>query len=176
MVQIMARRRPGDKPSSEPMMFSLLTHICVTRPQRVKHFDVDIMINFSWHLSKSISVGIYPYLKMFVWSGSWELVKMIIRRVSPDAYASLGNVNIQIMNYIYHMLCLDDCWNLCNTLTTSNNKTQWSARSHASESMVGTSIAIKWVLNTCKTVLRFWGSNVSVRYVWDIISHKSLLV
>ena len=36
LVQIMAWRRPGDKPSSEPMMVSLLTHICVTRPQWVK--------------------------------------------------------------------------------------------------------------------------------------------
>ena len=33
IFQIMAWRRPGDKPSSEPMMVSLLTHICVTRPQ-----------------------------------------------------------------------------------------------------------------------------------------------
>ena len=36
MVQIMAWRRPGDKPLSEPMMVSLLTHICITRPQWVK--------------------------------------------------------------------------------------------------------------------------------------------
>ena len=35
LVQIMAWRRPGDKPLSEPMMLSLLTHICVTRPQWV---------------------------------------------------------------------------------------------------------------------------------------------
>ena len=32
-VQIMASRHPGDKPLSEPMMVSLPTHICVTRPQ-----------------------------------------------------------------------------------------------------------------------------------------------
>ena len=32
LVQIMAWRRPGDKPLSEPMMVNLLTHICVTRP------------------------------------------------------------------------------------------------------------------------------------------------
>ena len=40
LVQIMAWRRPGGKPLSEPMMVSLLTHICVTRPQCVKkaHF------------------------------------------------------------------------------------------------------------------------------------------
>ena len=33
LVQIMAWPRSGDKPLSEPMMVSLLTHICVTRPQ-----------------------------------------------------------------------------------------------------------------------------------------------
>ena len=36
LVQIMAWRRLGDKPLSEPMIVSLLTHICVTRPQWVK--------------------------------------------------------------------------------------------------------------------------------------------
>ena len=36
LVQIMAWRRPGDKPLSEPMMVSLPTHIWVTRPQWVK--------------------------------------------------------------------------------------------------------------------------------------------
>ena len=33
LVQNMVWRQPGDKPLSEPMMVSLLTHICVTRPQ-----------------------------------------------------------------------------------------------------------------------------------------------
>ena len=36
LVQIMAWRRSGDKPLSEPMLVRLLTHICVTRPQWVK--------------------------------------------------------------------------------------------------------------------------------------------
>ena len=35
----MAWRRPGDKPLSELMMVSLLTHICVTPPQWVKRRD-----------------------------------------------------------------------------------------------------------------------------------------
>ena len=35
LVQIMAWRRSGDKLLSEPMMFGLPTHICVTRPQWV---------------------------------------------------------------------------------------------------------------------------------------------
>ena len=36
LVQIMAWRRPGDKPLSEPMMVTLPMHICVARPQWVK--------------------------------------------------------------------------------------------------------------------------------------------
>ena len=40
LVQIMAWRRPGDKPLTEPMMVSLLAHICVTRPQWVKLLQV----------------------------------------------------------------------------------------------------------------------------------------
>ena len=47
LVQIMAWRRSGDKPLSEPMMVSLMTHICVTRPQWVKmqwrSWDVTVM-------------------------------------------------------------------------------------------------------------------------------------
>ena len=46
LVQVMAWRRPGDKPLSEPMMVSLPTHICVTRPQWVNKdtilYSVDI--------------------------------------------------------------------------------------------------------------------------------------
>ena len=37
LIQIMAWRRPGDKPLSEPMIVILLTHICVTRPQWVNY-------------------------------------------------------------------------------------------------------------------------------------------
>ena len=44
LVQIMAWRRPGDKPLSEPMMVNLLTHICVTRPHCVKSGEVNILI------------------------------------------------------------------------------------------------------------------------------------
>ena len=40
LVQIMAWRHPGDKPLSEPMIYSLPTHICVTRPQWVTRQDL----------------------------------------------------------------------------------------------------------------------------------------
>ena len=38
-VQIIAGRRPGDKPLSEPMMVNLLTHISITQPQWVKEWS-----------------------------------------------------------------------------------------------------------------------------------------
>ena len=40
LVQIMAWRRPGDKPLSEPMMVVLPTHIWVTRPQWVNSYGI----------------------------------------------------------------------------------------------------------------------------------------
>ena len=40
LVQIMAWRLPGNKPLSETMMVSLLTHMCVTQPQWVKRMSI----------------------------------------------------------------------------------------------------------------------------------------
>ena len=40
LVQMMAWRQPGDKPLSEPMMASVLTHRCVTRSQWVKSLQL----------------------------------------------------------------------------------------------------------------------------------------
>ena len=48
LVQIMARRLPGDEPLSEPMMDSLPTHICVTRPQWVNADVTSLCIEFNW--------------------------------------------------------------------------------------------------------------------------------
>ena len=48
LVKIMAWRQLGDKPLSEPMMVSLLTHTCVTRPQWVKDIQPE---KRSWCMS-----------------------------------------------------------------------------------------------------------------------------
>ena len=50
LIQIMAWRRSGDKPLSEPMMVSLLTHICVTRPQWVNGYWVCLYFHFMFAL------------------------------------------------------------------------------------------------------------------------------
>ena len=45
LVQIMTWRRPGAKPLSEPMMVSLLTHICVSRSRWDKYSDPICCVN-----------------------------------------------------------------------------------------------------------------------------------
>ena len=67
LVQIMAWRRLGDKPLSEPMMISLLTHICVTRPQWVKAaFSI-------------IAVSQMNQLIYFVWNCKWYMCNSLPR-------------------------------------------------------------------------------------------------
>ena len=51
LVQIIAWRRPGDKPLSEPMMVRLPTHICVTRPQWVNSLAPE---RFEWNIREVI--------------------------------------------------------------------------------------------------------------------------
>ena len=57
LVQIMAWCRPGNKPLSEPMMASLLTHIWVTQPQWVNLLDPGgCGCNLEWIIFKLISM------------------------------------------------------------------------------------------------------------------------
>ena len=58
LVQIMAWHRPGDKPLSEPLMDSLLTHICATQPQWVNSLwpsDAIWWYRFGWKLAQVIA-------------------------------------------------------------------------------------------------------------------------
>ena len=58
LFQIMAWRRPGDKPLSEPMMVNLLTHICVTRPQWVKSINNTYCIKYRESIMAAQSVDL----------------------------------------------------------------------------------------------------------------------
>ena len=67
LFQIMAWRRPGAKPLSEPMMVSLLTHICVTRPQLVDLWEMcqllrkrNFHITFKYKISMTYSRTAFP--------------------------------------------------------------------------------------------------------------------
>ena len=68
LVQIMTWRRPRDKTLSEPMMVSLLTHICVTRPQWVNWFSLQLCENltfqFDTHIILKIKIARVLYVKL----------------------------------------------------------------------------------------------------------------
>ena len=57
LVQIMAWHRSGDKPLSEPMTISSLTHICVTRPQWVNK-NQTLMTKLQWYFNQNIAIFI----------------------------------------------------------------------------------------------------------------------
>ena len=59
LVLIMAWNRPGHKPLSEPMMVSLLTHICVTQPQWLNYLGRPFQ---SWEIIGSVHI-IFCFLK-----------------------------------------------------------------------------------------------------------------
>ena len=81
LVQIIAWRRPGDKPLSEPMMVNLPTHICVTRPQWVKFWD---LVRFLLEILRYVE---------FVWSIDISVMCQL-------AWHGATNVDIQVI-YIY---------------------------------------------------------------------------
>ena len=70
MAQIMAWRRPGNKPLSEPMVVSLSKHICVTRPQLV-----NIMKNIAFlfnHRTNSFIICLFCTCQTFRWGHKWH--------------------------------------------------------------------------------------------------------
>ena len=77
LVQIMAWRRPGDKPLSEPMMVRLSMHICVTRLQWVNCFEC------CYNLPKTITMSVLfgpGGLYVRLWTGS-GFVKLLDWRI-----------------------------------------------------------------------------------------------
>ena len=85
LVQIMAWRWPDNKPLSEPMMVSLLTHICVTQPQWVNcccdmykavqqllhyYYYTSIWIYMEWKGCES-DVMLDPLWNLELWPQQW---------------------------------------------------------------------------------------------------------
>ena len=79
LVQIMAWRRSGDKPLSEPMMVSLLSHICVTRPQWVNTSD---WWNLPW------TVPVIQFLRKAA-PGSWK--RHLAGETASDLHGRYGD-------------------------------------------------------------------------------------
>ena len=83
LVQIIVWRRPGAKPLFEPMMGSLLTHICVTRPQWVNSYQgLDILRIFLWNCRQA-HWWLVTLFKVN-WPGAVRHWAIIWAKVDPD--------------------------------------------------------------------------------------------
>ena len=76
LIQIMAWRRPGDKPLSKTMLASSLTHICVTRPQLV-----NCVARRQWVNKLLAYHTITRYTCIFSLKYCVHIIKLIIRDV-----------------------------------------------------------------------------------------------
>ena len=95
LVQIMAWHRPGDRPLSEPMMVSLLTHICGTQP----HWAKAIFLTLFWfplvRISASCLCNEIKYDYIFVCFTTSQVkyhnvfIKVCILKLSPDAWSRI---------------------------------------------------------------------------------------
>ena len=102
LFQIMAWRHPGNKPLSEAMLVSLLTHQFVTRPQWVNYFDgllkqsVDHLLNrpqwvmsiFSSQPAQLAEVGTIQCLLWLIpaWSPCWTPVEFTLSIIHYSSY------------------------------------------------------------------------------------------
>ena len=73
LVLIMAWRRTGGKPLYEPMMASLLIHICLARPQWVKAMMTNLLIVLLASYLRSEIVGSSP-----TWNKTFSAIKTSI--------------------------------------------------------------------------------------------------
>ena len=90
LVLIMAWRRPGDKPLSEPMLVRSLTHICVTRPQWVKLINTaSIEINNLWLLLHGYQFSLYWRQK------PWQVCQKLSFRIIFTYYAKVFQIKLR---------------------------------------------------------------------------------
>ena len=119
--QIMAWRRPGDKPLSKPMVFSFLTHICVSRPQRVNctlKFERQTRAHLSYVVNDIVVQRCQCYCcwrlpdhrKQYISSKGIDLDSLEHRR--------LGNNSVNLRRSSHISTCAPCSWfmGLCNFL------------------------------------------------------------
>ena len=78
LVQIMAWRPPGDKQLSEAMMISLLTHICVTRPQWVNGISEPHMYIINREIFACESFTLCAWKKFAYLPSIWFLIHTFV--------------------------------------------------------------------------------------------------
>ena len=89
LVFIMAWRRPGDKPLSEPMMVRSLTHICVSRPQWINKRGWKSRISFRTRINNYIRRNYEMPRRIHAYVQRWMYVLVEKSRCTPSARNSL---------------------------------------------------------------------------------------
>ena len=114
LVKIVAWRRPGDKPLSEPRMESLLMHRCVTRPQWVKQPLNSTILELSslrmqvctilikWLYLRCWLTAVAPLSSILLWLGRLRLQRPTYYSVSIYGMVSF----LQNTYSRYPMACL----------------------------------------------------------------------
>ena len=95
LVQIMAWRWSGDKPLSEAMMFSLLTHICVTRPQWVNHDFISIIPGYEIVGFASVRSCVHEHI-------CWSCQKVIPASSRNDSAKCNYLIIMDLLFYSFH--------------------------------------------------------------------------
>ena len=97
LVQIMAWRRPGDKPLSGPMIVSLLTNICVTRPQWVKEH-------------KSYGEFITNYLNLPTYAACGGSIVWMLRKLTVFWWrCAVLHVSQALQRLLHHKVWMHQC-------------------------------------------------------------------
>ena len=105
LVQIMAWRRPGDKPLSGPMMVKLPTHICVTRPQWVNG-QTDTKIWLCYQNNKLKWSDAIIFMK-----SCWQTMLVVVQ-VLKSLYTHSFNLNVALIPSLPHKYI--NPWHLSN--------------------------------------------------------------
>ena len=102
MVQIMAWRRPVDKPLSEPMVVGLPTHICVTLPQWVNSL---VPVRFQRNFRKVI-------FQLILVIDGWNISCKIVLKWMPMDLTDGKSTLVQVMAWCHQATShyLSQCW------------------------------------------------------------------
>ena len=131
-VQIMAWRWPGDKLLSEPMMISLLTHICITQPQWVNRtIGVEVVILKAWSLNTlwiKIPITCEITLEMnatFVHVRAWyhwlQAISHYLSQCWPRSMSPYG-ANLSLLIEFQPCKCSSTTWRILHFYTPLTTK------------------------------------------------------
>ena len=134
LLQIMAWRCQGAKPLSEPMMFFLLTHICITRPLIVNSSHPSTAYMCQWTVPALVQVMAChlfsakplpePVLTFVNWSLrnklQWNLNRNTKLFIQENAFENVVCKMAAILSWLqwaeyYHNKTVHISWNICHS-------------------------------------------------------------